>query len=60
MIQICMRIQRLPKRKAYKDLLDKVVTKGLILGVYTPLFIYIYASVIYDGAKQYKRDYYDK
>lgn len=46
--------------KTHSRLLDKVVTKALILGVYTPLFLFIYASVIYDGAKQYKRDYYDK
>jgi hypothetical protein len=46
--------------KTHSSILEKVVTKGLILGVYTPLFIFIYASVLYDGAKQYKRDYCDK
>ena len=46
--------------KIHRSLLDKVISKGLILGVYTPLFLYIYASVLYDGVKQYKRDYCDK
>ena len=62
-MQICLRMWRLPRdknNKTHSSILEKVVTKGLILGVYTPLFIFIYASVLYDGAKQYKRDYCDK
>jgi hypothetical protein len=45
----------LARHKRIKAIADKVITKGLILGFYTPLALYIYASVIYDGAKQYNR-----
>ena len=37
------------RHKRIKAIADKVITKGLILGFYTPLALYIYASVIYDS-----------
>ena len=36
-----------------RPLLNKVVTKGLILMAYTPLFVYVYSTVIINGAKYY-------
>jgi hypothetical protein len=36
-------------------LLNKVVTKVLILGCYTPLIVYIYSYVIYNGIKSYSK-----
>ncbi len=41
------------RRKKINKVLDSIVTKGLILGFYTPLAVYIYACVLTDGVKQY-------
>ena len=41
------------RRDKINKVIDSVVTKGLILGFYTPLAVYIYACVLCDGAKQY-------
>jgi len=43
----------LRRRDKINKALDSAVSKGLILGFYTPLAVYIYACVLYDGAKQY-------
>jgi len=36
-------------------LLNKVVTKGLILAYYTPVIVYVYSYVIYKGIKCYSK-----
>ena len=45
------------RRDKINKVVEDVVSKGLILGFYTPLALYIYACVLYDGIKCYKRDY---
>ena len=36
-------------------LLNKVVTKALILAYYTPMIVYVYSYVIYNGIKYYTK-----
>jgi hypothetical protein len=36
-------------------LLNKVVTKGLIICYYTPVILYVYSYVIYKGIKHYSK-----
>jgi hypothetical protein len=44
--------QRLPR---VKRLLNKVGSKLLILGSYTPVIVYIYSYVIYTGIKSHSK-----
>ena len=37
-------------------LLNKVVTKATIMLYYTPLILYVYSYVIYNGIKSYSKD----
>jgi len=36
-----------------KKIINKVGTKSLIVVAYTPLVLFIYGSVLYDGCKHY-------
>ena len=47
-----MMTQRLPR---VKRLLNKVGSKVLILGYYTPVIVYIYSVVLYRGIKCYSK-----
>jgi len=47
-----MMTQRLPRAKR---LLNKVGSKLLILGYYTPVIVYVYSYVIYNGIKCYSK-----
>ena len=43
------------KSARVKRLLNKVGSKLLILGYYTPVIVYVYSYVIYNGIKSYSK-----
>ena len=56
------RLPRDKKKRTYSDVVDKVITKGLILGYYMPVIGYIYVKFLYNAYKQTtrKQTKYDK
>ena len=49
------RLPRDKKKKTYSGIVDKVITKGLILGYYMPIVVCVYVKFLYDGYKQTTR-----